>query len=178
MPRYWLIGGGILVAVLLAVGVILALAGGEQVLDEGTPERAVQDYLKAVSDQDYAAVHASLSKDEFPDCKVEDLVSQGFRSGKTVRDQRITLEDTQIVNGTAIVTVGVSRLSSEGPFGSTERSHNQTYSLRQDDGAWKFIKYPWPYFNCGNKPPASGPAPPPDRTPPPTPAPEPDGEGS
>lgn len=178
MPRYWLIGGGVVVAVLLAVGVVVALLGGEQVLEEGTPERAVQDYLRAVSDEDYAAVHASLSKDEFPDCKVEDLVSQGFRSGKTVRDQRITLEDTQIVNDTAIVTVGVTRFSSEGPFGSTERSHNQTYSLRQEEGGWKFVKYPWPYFNCGNKPPISVPAPLPDPPPPPTPVPETPRDGS
>ena len=172
LPRYWLIGGGAVVAVLLAAGVIAALLGGERVLQEGTPERAVQDHLKAVFDKDYAAVQASLSGD-LDDCRVEDLVRQGFRIGGTVSDRRFTLEETQLVNGAAIVTVRVASFSSDGPFGSYESSYTQTYSLREEGAEWKFTRYPWPYSGCGVRPPEpTVPAPSSTRTPAPTPGPE------
>lgn len=138
---------GFLVAVLLATGVVAGLLVDDQGFEEGTPEHAVQDYLKAVVEEDYAAIHSSLSN-KFDNCSVEDLVTESFEIGRTVRDQRVTLERTQFVNGVAIVRVRITEFSPDGPFGSSESSHDQTYSLRQEQGVWKFTKFPRPYFNC------------------------------
>ena len=77
LPSYWLVGTGILITVLLAIGVAMGLRGNEQDLQKDTPEYAVQQFLKAVSKQDYGEIHSSLSN-KFDNCSVEDLVSDSF----------------------------------------------------------------------------------------------------
>lgn len=148
MPRYWLVGAGLLITVLLATGVAIGLCGNEQDLEKGTPEYAVQQFLKAASKQDYGEIHSLLSNN-FDNCSVEDLVSEGAGISRMVRNQRVTLEQTQYVNGVAIVMVLVTEFSTNGPFGSSENSHEQAFSLRKEQGMWKFTKLPWPYHSCG-----------------------------
>ncbi|MDP7578767.1 MAG: hypothetical protein QGF12_04405 [SAR202 cluster bacterium] len=148
MQSYWLVGAGFLITVLLAIGVVAGLLVNEQDLEEDIPEYAVQQFLKAVSKQDYEEIHSLLSN-KFENCSVEDLVSEGVEISRMVRDQRVTLEHTQYVEGVAIVRVRITEFSSDGPFGSSENSQEQAYSLRKEWGLWKFTKLPWPYYSCG-----------------------------
>ena len=53
MSRAWLLGGAALLSALLIGSVIVALLDEAEPLPEGTPEAAVQRYLKATEDQDY-----------------------------------------------------------------------------------------------------------------------------
>ena len=137
--------------VLLAIGVTIGLRGNEQDLEKDTPEYAVRQFLKAASKQDYGRIHSLLSN-KFDNCSVEDLVSEGAGISRMVRDQRVTLEQTQYVNGVAIVMVLITEFSTDGPFGSSENSHEQAFSLRKEQGMWKFTKLPWPYHSCGDGP--------------------------
>ena len=135
--------------VLLAIGVMIGLRGNEQALEKDTPEYVVQQFLKAASKQNYGEVHSLLS-DKLDNCSVEDLVSEGAGISRMVKDRRVTLEQTQYANGVAIVMVLVTEFSTDGPFGSHENSHEQAFSLRKEQGMWKFTKLPWPYHSCGD----------------------------
>ena len=65
MQSYWLVGAGFLITVLLAIGVVAGLLVNEQDLEEDIPEYAVQQFLKAVSKQDYEEIHSLLSNKFF-----------------------------------------------------------------------------------------------------------------
>ena len=58
MAKGWLIGGGIFLALLLAASIIVALVQQEEELPEGTPEAAVQSYLRAIEAEDYQLARA------------------------------------------------------------------------------------------------------------------------
>ena len=49
MPKYWMIGSGVALGVLLIAAIVVALLRDAVVLPEGSPERAVQLYLEAIS---------------------------------------------------------------------------------------------------------------------------------
>ena len=149
----WLIGGAAVVVVLLVVGIVVGLLDRPEELRAGTPERAVQDLLKATKDHDYQAIHDSLILDLREECNVDRIARLNVWLERKVRDSRITLEETKVIDGTAIVTIRVTSFSSDGPFGSSERSHRETYSLRNEGGEWRFSQDPWPNFCCRIPPP-------------------------
>ena len=142
-------GGAAAVAVLLVVAIVIGLLDRQEALEEGTPQRAVQVFLKAAGEQDYQAMHDSLIGGLREECTLERLVAGGFKSDRTVRDSQVSLEKVDMLDGTAVVTTRVTRFTSDGPFGSSGFSHLQTYTLRQESGEWRFTQYPWPYFGCG-----------------------------
>ena len=146
--RIWLAGGGAAVAVLLVVAIAIGLLDRQEALDEGTPERAVQVFIKAAGEQDYKAMHTSLTDGLREECTLERLVAGRIKTDRTMRDSQVSLEKVEMVDGTAVVTTRVTRFTSGGPFGSSEYSHFQTYTLRKESGEWRFSQYPWPYFGC------------------------------
>ncbi len=83
------------------------------------------------------------------DCKIDDLFGTTMRSDGRLESNRITLDKTTFVNGTAIVIVRLTQFQGSGPFGSSENSFQQRYSLVQEESEWKFKEYPWPLFRCG-----------------------------
>ena len=170
MPKIWLIGAGSLLAILLVASIIVALVQRVEPLPEGTPERAVQLYLAAVSDGDLEAAQGFLSADLKEQCLIEDLARRSYAS-KELEDSRITLERTETVGGKTIVTARVTRLRSNSPFGSSEYSYDQRYMLVEEDGSWRFSSDPWPYQGCMTPVPVAAPtrepSPVPTTTPPP-----------
>ena len=144
MTRWWLIGGGALLGVLLIGSVALALLSGETEFAPGTPERAVQDLLRAAEDDDIETVYAMLSQELRQRCELKN-----YAVGR-VRELEIfaTLRDAKIVDGTTFVNVRITEFYGGGPFGSGESSHDQRFALRQEAGEWKFTEYPWPYAYC------------------------------
>ena len=149
MPKAWLIGGGVFLAALLIASVVVALLEREEPLTGGTPEAAVQRYLEAVEDEKLELAFSFLSADLMEHCTVEEFFRPSGAPLGRMRDDRVTLENVKTVNQTVFVTVRVTTFHGTGPFGSSESLHVQRFSLRQEEGEWRFTEYPWPFFRCG-----------------------------
>jgi hypothetical protein len=149
MSRAWLLGGAALLGTLLIGSVIVALLDEAEPLPEGTPEAAVQRYLKATEDQDYKLAYSLLSATLQDNCTLAQFYGGSRGPGSRVSDNRITLEETKTIDDTAFVTVRVAQLRGGGPFGTQESSFEQRFTLRQEAGEWRVTEYPWPYYRCG-----------------------------
>ena len=149
MPKGWLIGGGVFLAALLIASIVVALLEKEEPLTGGTPESAVQRFLEAVEDENVELAFSFLSADLTEECTVEEFFGPHGSPLERMSDDRVTLENVKTVNQTVFVTVRVTRFHGTSPFGSSESSHQQRFSLRQEDGEWRFTEYPWPFFRCG-----------------------------
>lgn len=141
----WLaiVAGGIALAVIAGIAVTV-VAGGERRYAEGTPERTVQDYLRAVNDHDATAALAFLSPAATAQCADlprDSITNRGSSSIRATLD-RTTLRDT-----TAEVRVRITEsYGSSGPFGNGESTMTQTFTLVQAQGQWRFSDAPWPLY--------------------------------
>jgi hypothetical protein len=146
MSRYWLIGGGVFLAVLLAGSVAAALLERDASFPEGSAEAVVQRYVQAVEEDDWETIHALLSAELREECPVEELTAG--RSAWDRGDRRITLEETRTLGETLLVTVEVTESRFEGPFGTSSWSYEVQYSLTEEDSEWRFSDYPRPFYRC------------------------------
>ena len=126
MERYWLIGGGVVLAVLLVASVALALAGGETRFDPSSPEHAVQQYVKALAGEDFDAAEAMWSPDLRENCSIALFAVDARRSLDNLSEARITLDEAKAVGETTIVSLRVIRTTGGGVFGPSE--FENTYS--------------------------------------------------
>ena len=170
MPKIWLIGGAAFLVVLLAASVVVALTEREEPLPEGTPERAVQLFLVAAEEEDLKTAYALLSEELKEKCSVEGFASKRFGS-RDLKGSRVTLEETKVLNGSVVVIARVTRIQGSGPFGTSESSHEERFTLSRDEGEWRFTYFSWPYYGCG-EPELYSPYK--DTPPPPEPAPTPE----
>ena len=154
MAKWWLIGGGAFVGVLLITSIGLALMRSEAEFLPDSPEATVQTYLRALQDRDFATAHALFSAKLRADCSVDDFVAGSVYYKREIADQRVVLEDTTDLNGTVAVTTRINRVSDSGPFGVSESSSSQVFTLREEDGVWRFTRQPWPFFGCDRPVPA------------------------
>ncbi|MCY4655136.1 MAG: hypothetical protein OXC95_18475 [Dehalococcoidia bacterium] len=153
MKNYWLIGGAALLGLLLIASIIAALLQGESEFDPGSPEAAVQDYLRALDQEDFQAAYDALSPELQSRCSIEDMFG-GRRSGRwKLHDRQITLEDAQTFEETTFVTVRITELRGGGLFGPSEYAFEDAFALKRFDGHWKFSENPWPGFDCAWPPP-------------------------
>jgi len=166
MPKIWLIGVGSLLAILLVGSIVVALVQTVEPLPENTPERAVQLYFEAVAGGDFEAAHNLLSAELKERCPVENLVSRSYPV-RQLEDSRVTLEGTQPFGDKTIVNARITTIRTDSPFGSSEYSRIERFTLIEEDGSWRFTSDPWPYQGCMR------PAPIPTDTPTPVPAPTP-----
>ena len=149
MSRNWLIGGGLFLAALLVASVVVALLEDEESFAEGSVEEAVQVYLKAAEDDDFETAYGFLSSELKDECPIDEFAGGHIPTRSDIGDDRVTLEKTTTVGETVFVTVRVARIRGSGPFGTSESSFEQRFSLRQQEGDWRFTEYPWPFFRCG-----------------------------
>ena len=149
MTRLWLIGGGVFLGILLIASVVLTLTQKEDLPPIGSPEAAVQNFLKAAQEDEYEVTYDFLSAELKLDCELEDFVGQRRFDGGVMDDSRVTLQKTTTAGGVTFVDVRITRFYGTGPFDSSESSYEQRFSLQQEDDLWKFSAYPWPYGNCG-----------------------------
>ncbi len=158
MSNYWLIGGGTALGLLIVASVVAAVMRNETEFAPGSPEAAVQNYLRALDEDDFQAAHDALSPELRDACSIEDIFG-GNRSGWwRLHDKQVTLEGARTFDATTFVSVRIAELRSGGLFGPSEYSFEETFTLRQSDGLWKFSENPWPYFDCAR------PSPEPPRT--------------
>ena len=148
MSKIWLIGGAAALGALLLASLVIGLTQSEDAFQAGTPEETVQRYLIAAQDEDFKTAHGLLSRELKEDCLIEDFAAEILRDGKDVAESRVTLEDRKDLNGSAVVIARVTRIRGSGPFGTSESSHTQQYTLVQEDGEWRFSHYPWPNYGC------------------------------
>lgn len=148
MARWWLIGAAAFFAALLIASITLALTSRETEFAPGTPERAVQDLLRAAEDEDIEAAYGMLSEELLSKCELKNYADGMYHIIDNDRDIRATLRDAKVVDGITFVNVQITEFYSSGPFESGEWSHDLSFALQQEEGEWKFTEYPWPYDYC------------------------------
>ena len=156
MPRAWLLGGAALLGVLLIGSVVVALLDEAEPLPEGTPEAAVQRYLKAAEAEEYRLAYSLLSPTLQEQCTLEQFYGASLDHGDRIGDSRITLEDSKTLDDTAFVTVRITNVRGGGPFGAQESSFERRFTLGREDGEWRLTEAPWPHYRCDPpKPPSA-----------------------
>ena len=143
-------------ALLLIVSVVVALLESEESFAADTPEGAVQSFLRSIEDEDFQAVYTLFSAELKERCSIEQIFgSHGFFNTERFRDSRITHEDTITVDSTTVVTIRISAFRNSGPFGdpfgTSEYSYEQRYTLRQEEGQWRFVEYPQALTDCATR---------------------------
>lgn len=169
MGKWWLIGGGALLAALLVGSVALALLSNrEATFAPGTPEAAAQALLRAAEADDFGAAYNLMAQELRDGCSLERFADNGF--GYRVMDGgdfQVRLENTRVVDDTAFVSVEITEYYGGEIYGGGGWTRRHRYALRLEGGEWKFSSYPWPYQSCDF---GDAPEPVPTPTPEPTPA--------
>ena len=134
---------GVVVAVVAGIAVT-TMAGGERTYPSGSPERALQDYLRAVSDRDATTAFSFFAPDLLSKCEPKPRESIANRGSTTIR---ATLDRATTRDGVAEIRVRLSEsYGNDGPFGGGDSSFTQTFVLKQVDGQWRFAEAPWPTY--------------------------------
>ena len=132
----------IAVAVLAGIAVTLA-AGGERAYPEGSPERAVQDYLHAVGDRDATTATSFLSPELAARCSTtarEPIANRGSSGLRATLDRATTRGET------AEVHVRITETYGSGPFGANESNQTVVFMLARTGGQWRITEPPWPLY--------------------------------
>lgn len=140
----WLVIVGVVVA-LAVVGSIAVSVTADHGPDyaEGTPERAVQDYLRAVADRDATRALAFFST------ALSDRCASVSRESITRRGDsgfRATLDRTSQRDGRTIIDVSLTEVYGSGPFGRSESTQSLVFELVQENGVWRLSEAPWPFY--------------------------------
>lgn len=140
-PRTWLIAGG--AVVIIGALIAIALAREPVALDPGTPEGTVQNYLQAISDEDYIGAFNLLHPDWTKGCTAADLAAAAPTDPFSA-----TLGNTEETGTTAFVRVTIRQgAPGPGPFESGFGSFEEFFELENEIGQWLITGYPWPYFD-------------------------------
>ena len=139
-PRTWWFVGGFIVA----IGLLLAIALSREpiALDPNTPEGTVQNYLQAISDEDYEGALNFIHPDSDQDCSPADLAAS------TPETFSATLGDTRTESGSSLVIVTIREGAPEpDPFQSSFGGFEEFFELENETGQWLIIGSPWPYYD-------------------------------
>lgn len=128
--------GGILVA-----GILVALAAARQPAASypaNSPQKTVATYLQLLQtgkvDRAYALVSMDAPSAMQPAMSLQDFHQQYNNWGRTAH--RVTLLHSDTNADTASVTVEIAAFSA-GPFGASDQSSVQTFTLLRLNGAWR-----------------------------------------
>ena len=148
MERYWLLGGGTLLGILLIASVAITVSRGETEFDPGSPEYTVQRYLKALDSGDHEAAEGLWSPDLREVCSFEAFALQAGGGFDRVSEARITLEDARTVGETTVVTLGVVRSGGGGIFGPSEWESTYDFGVRKIEDEWLITGHHWLGDEC------------------------------
>ena len=158
MKNYWLIGGAAILGLLIVVSVVVAIMQSEAEFDPGSPEAAVQAYLRALEDDDFQSAYDALSPELQAGCSIEEMFGGRDPDRWRLEDERITLQDARTLGETTFITVRISGFRNGGPFGPSEYAFDENFALSKFDGRWKLSQDPWPRFRCARFIPTPPPA--------------------
>jgi hypothetical protein len=132
--------------VLVAALFILVLRQPAATLaDETTPSGVVHNYYLALQQKATSRAYDYLTQDTRAWLTYEQFTSLVSARAET-RSVRIT--DERVEDGTAVVTVALTRYFSSGPFSTSEMTTSQSLVLRREAVNWRIaLPQPsgWPY---------------------------------
>lgn len=142
--------------ILIVASIVVSMLQKEAEFAPGSPEAAVQAYLRALDEDDFQAVHDALSPELRERCSVKDMFGGRYvgQRRSALEDKRITLEGARKLDDITFVTVRIVELHSDGLFGPSGFDYDETFALEQFDGQWKFSQDPWPRFHCPTESPS------------------------
>ena len=129
---------------LIAVAAVFVAIQEPATFDPDTAEGVTQAYVVAMLDEDAEAAHALLTPELQARCDVDDF-GYGYYGRE---DPRITIVDTDIDGDRAAIDVKFTVTYSDGLFGYSESSREESFKLTRGDGAWRISAAPWPYYRC------------------------------
>ncbi|MFC9559337.1 hypothetical protein [Agromyces sp. NPDC056965] len=136
-----------LIVILSVIGVLIVVAlvvvftrGAPPLLDESTPEGAVQRYSAAVIDGDEAAAIEYLVPELGDPCREFD--------GGDSQDLRVTHVSTTQRDDAAEVQVLITTTYDAGPFDSPSYEEKAEFELVRSGGGWLIESTPWPLTIC------------------------------
>ena len=159
MARVWMIVGAGFIGALIIASIALTFLQREQSFEDGTPEKAVQDFLKAYTAEDFGRAYDLWGGELKQDCSRDEFIQQSVGSGGRLSDSRVRLTDTEYVGEAgqrAVVLARETRVTGDGPFSTSESSNRQRYTLALEQGEWRFTEVPWPSPGCPRANPLSG----------------------
>lgn len=129
-------------ALVVVIGVVLGVILSKPAprLDPASPQGAVQGYLSAALDRDFAVAVTYL--DPAGGCKVA-----SFDNAWVPANAEVTLVKATVGEATATVDVKVTYRSNDILGGGGSESH--TYRLTKDGSRWLIANIPWPLYDCG-----------------------------
>jgi hypothetical protein len=148
----WLAGIAAAVAAVIVLSVVVAIvAGGEEDLRPGTPEAAVQGYLRAIRDGDIDRATGHLTDELRARCDAEQL----RRSYRSRRDFSARIGDITQRDTVTEVEVRITEGQGAPPFGGGGYSHDERFVLARQGDQWRIADPPWPLFICPTPPQAT-----------------------
>lgn len=152
----WLLAAGLGLVLLGVASVAIGTTQrGETPFPEGSPERTVQLYVRAVEAGDAVALHALLSPEAKLRCELA-TIRQSLRFPSD-RDLRVTLRDSKLTGESAVIRVRVTESTGAQPFDSGTYDHDETFDLVRAAGTWLIDQPTWPVYCPPNIPPVSAP---------------------
>ncbi len=142
------IAGAVAGLVALSLAVTLLSDSSPELLPEGSPERAVQDFLLAIEARDHPAAWALLSPELQRQCAVGDF---GRSIGYRELSYRVRLESVTQDAAGAEVAVRITERFNAQPIPS-ESTHTQHFFLVEVEGEWRLREAGWPFYGCPSGP--------------------------
>lgn len=139
---------GLTLVGLIVLAVLAALLVGEPQAEEfaeGTPPRAIQDYLRAVRERDAERAYDFFSSDAQRRMSFRDFSSNISGYGMSAENTRIRLEDSDIAGDRATLTLEIQQFNDASLFDSNRYEYERTIVLVREDGEWK-IDEPYLYL--------------------------------
>ena len=163
MGRTWTIAAGAVIGLLLIASVVVSLLRGETEFAPDSPEAVVQQYIRALAEEDFEAARSLWSPDLRESCPLETFVTDSRYDVERMDESRYTLGTVRTVGETASIEIEITRISSGGIFGPSEYSQTGHYSLRSYDGDWLVASHTTPWIECvsdrtTSSPPTAAPA--------------------
>ncbi len=135
---------GIVLLAGLAVVVFFIRQGSLTYTSDATPRGVVQNYLVAVSQDNYDLAYQYLAHG--PNMPAPDRFQQYLMNFNTnASDISVQIGDTNLFENQASVGLIFIQPGS-GPFGATYRQ-TQLASLELQNGAWKITQMPYPFWD-------------------------------
>lgn len=148
MERYWLIGGGAVLAVLLVASIAVGLMRSAAEFEPDSPEFAVQRYIQDLVQEDFEAAAEVWSPTLSEQCSFDRFLLDTKNSLERLRESRITLDDVQELDETTVVSVRVTRTRGGGPFGPSEWHSTSRFALQLSEDDWRIVGHEWPADRC------------------------------
>ena len=138
-----IVGAGLFI--LIVFSLVLALTTEVSTLEEGTPERSVQLFLEHLKNDRFSEAHSFLTLDKQKTCNAVHFLRQFSDYGDSqLQDSNISLnKPNQEIAQATIVNLEISRIE-PSPFGSSENSYQESFTLILEDNIWKISEFNFP----------------------------------